>query len=71
MSRRDSEMSRTKTALDLPRLYRGGRGKWVALLVVIVLVLLVIQDPIGAANFAKTVVGGLVTFVRSLFHRPV
>lgn len=61
-------MARTKTTVPKLRLARPGftRRKFVALLVVVALVWLVVQNPTGAAHVVGTVVHGVATFVRSL-----
>jgi hypothetical protein len=58
------KMSRTKTALHLPRV--GGRSKLIALLVIAAFVWWVIQNPAGAADAVSTVVHGIAAFVKAL-----
>lgn len=61
-------MSRTRGAIQIPRFTHGGGGgrKFVAFLAAIGALLLIINDPAGAARFVTTVIGGLVEFFRSL-----
>jgi hypothetical protein len=55
-----------KTAFPLP-LSKGSSGKrFVALLIAAGILLLIINDPAGAAHLLKTVCTSVVTFVRSL-----
>jgi hypothetical protein len=62
-------MARPKTDMRTLRLARpgGGRRKLIGLLVLVGLVLLVVNDPAGAADVVGTVADGLYEFVKALF----
>jgi hypothetical protein len=61
-------MSKVKPAVPKLRLVRpgGGRRRLVAFVVLFVLVLWVVNDPVGAAGVFTDVFTGLATFLREL-----